>query len=184
MTGKRFEDTPNKHHKKTIIQIELFMEKSSNSDVPVPHNPYLFFIRRSFEYLNGIMMEFVNFRTISAEFPGKNYKKHQIPSEDVQISELFDLGNLQEVFEIINEWTGEAVELSLDATKVIKLTKDFTNFLETTQMHIFLAAWTLWSGYQEPYIVDIFKRAPTLAAFQMIVTEDFVGLFYMVFFYT
>ena len=53
------------------------------------------------------------------------------------------------------EWTGKAVELSLDATKV----KDFTNVLETTQMHIFLAAWTLWSGYQEPYIVDIIKRA-------------------------
>jgi hypothetical protein len=181
MIGKRCDDENNKHHKKTI-HIELKMEKSSpNSDVPVPHNPYLFFIRRSYEYLNGIMMEFVNFKTISAEFPGKKCKK-QIPSEDVLISELFDLGNLQEVVEIINEWTGKAVELSLDSTKVIKLTKEFIYFLETTQMHIFLAAWTLWSGYQEPYIVDIIKRAPTLAAFQMIVTEDFVGLFYMVFY--
>ena len=74
MTGKRFDET-NKNHKKIIIQIDLKMEKSSDSDVPVPHNPYLFFIRRSFEYLSGIMMEFVNFSTISAEFPGRKCKK-------------------------------------------------------------------------------------------------------------
>jgi hypothetical protein len=53
-------------------------------------------------------------------------------------------------------------------------------WLESTDMHVFLAAFNLWDKPHRPYIINFLLRATDLEAFHMLLTEDFLGTFYMV----
>jgi hypothetical protein len=107
----------------------------------------------------------------------------------LNIETLMNLGDLQFVLSflaghinIFNELVvikeGEKKDESLQ-----QIEDDYhtlRRWLESTDMHVFLAAWNLWDKPHRPYIINFLLRATDLEAFHMLLTEDFLGTFYMV----
>jgi len=162
-------------------------DKFDTSNIPtildkvtgVSYNPFVHFIRRSFQFLKDILE---NIRDLTHVLPA-DMESPKVPlSKPVTLHALIGNGPFNKLLESIHAWLSLAKKSSnaIGIKKVEEKFTDFCHFLETTEMHIFIAAWTLWESVGHKYFVDILRRFSTLAQFQMLLTEDFLGTFYMV----
>jgi hypothetical protein len=142
------------------------------------YNPFIHFIRRSFQFLKDILEDICDLtHLLPAEMESPT-----LPSKPVTLHALIGNASLIKLLESIHGWLSLAKKSSnaIGIKKVDEKFTDFRQFLETTEMHIFIAAWTLWESVGHKYFVDILRRFSTLAQFQMLLTEEFLGTFYMV----
>jgi hypothetical protein len=104
-------------------------------------------------------------------------------SKPLNIEALMKLGDFEFVLDFLCGYASILKEHLNDDQQTISIENTFhelREWLENTDMHIFLAAWTLWDKPQHPYIVNFLMRANDLESFRMLLTEEFLGTFYMV----
>jgi len=91
---------------------------------------------------------------------------------------------LQDLLEKIGIWIEQAEKKLDDKQEELKMIKkrhaDILQGLESSEMHIFLAIWTMWGLPGRPYLVNLLLRSETFEQFTNFVTPSLLGLFYMV----
>ena len=152
-------------------------------------NPFNWFISKThhqlekvFQAINAILeknlVEEDAFKEITNNFAIK------FPSsKPLNIETLMKLGDFEFVLDFLCGYASILKKHFNDDQHTISIENTFhelREWLEISDMHIFLAAWTLWDKPQQPYIVNFLMRANDLESFRMLLTEEFLGSFYMV----
>ena len=93
---------------------------------------------------------------------------------------LLHLGNLQTVLKYIEGWIFEAERFGYGVNDLKTTYSELGRELQSSEMHIFLACWTLWDFEGTPRIIDLLMRTPTLKSFLSMVSPKYLGTIYLV----
>ena len=93
---------------------------------------------------------------------------------------LLHLGNLQTVLKCIEGWILEAERFGYGVNDLKTTYSELGRELQSSEMHIFLACWTLWDFEGTPRIIDLLMRTPTLKSFLSMVSPKYLGTIYLV----
>jgi hypothetical protein len=155
------------------------------------HNPFNWLVSETFDLINEVLARIYKLLEqgpLSITDRQKwNFPKTELPSLPLTINSLCKVGDLQFVLDLLCGYISSLKQMLAptveDAGNFNQLEASFKNlrrFLEHTDMHLFLAAWTLWDRPEQPYIVNFLMRAQSVHQFHMLLTEEFLGTFYMV----
>ena len=147
------------------------------------HNPFMHFIRASQNHLQDLISEVKKLKDLMTltdlELVNRTVLEKEIPEKGTVEKLLLQKQSLSKLLHEISKWILFAKRSKLTVNDAEKKLLIARQFFEKTQMHVFLAAWTLWDLPGQPYFVDILRHMHTLAEYQMLLTEDFLGAFYM-----
>jgi hypothetical protein len=165
-------------------RLTLSIDKYIDTEDNCVHNPFLSFIRSSQRNLQNLLLEVNKLREVmrltDSEDVNRSILEKELPENGTVEKLLLQMHPLSKLLSEIAKWIQFAKGKQLAVGEAEKQLLHTRQFFETTQMHIFLAAWTLWDFPGQPYFVDILRHMNTLAEYQMLLTEDFLGTFYMV----
>jgi hypothetical protein len=162
-------------------------------------NPFNWFIcnthnllEKLFKGINALLEEKCFDENAFMQITNNNEIKFPSCKSALNIETLMNLGDFQFVLSflaghitIFNEVISsdnkdDQSQQSILLKKIVEDFHELRRWLESTDMHVFLAAWNLWDKPHHPYIVNFLLRAIDLEAFHMLLTEEFLGTFYMV----
>jgi hypothetical protein len=96
------------------------------------------------------------------------------------LTTLLKLGDLHTVMNYIEGWILEA-ERGRHEVSIIKNTFcELGRELQSSEMHIFLACWTLWDIEGAPRVIDFLHRTPTIKSFLLLLSAKYLGTIYFV----
>jgi hypothetical protein len=142
------------------------------------HNPFYHFIRKSFLYFANLIESIHEmFASLNVGFPSL------FPPVPLTLKTLMETDVTSFLGNILSWISTLSANEDIEENSMFGITQQFRElhaFLETSPMHVFLAAFTLWDEFGLPFIGNIIKRSVNLELFQMLLTEEFLGFFYMV----
>ena len=146
----------------------------------VRRTPFNFFMRVCYVTIQDIMMRLTDLQKEKIL-----YFEPPLPQPPFTTKSLRYL-KFQVLLNNIGVWITQA-EKSLghldDMVELATIKKRYVDFLESlegSEMHIFLAIWTMWGIPGRPYMLNLLERSETYEQFTNFVTPSFLGLFYMV----
>ena len=154
----------------------------------IDHNPFNWLVTEAFALINDVFVWIgLLFGKQTIDRNDRSFPKTDLPSLPLSINSLLKLGDLQFVLDLLcgyisplKQMFAHVEDVKDDFNQLEVAFKNLRRFLEHTDMHVFLAAWTLWDRPDQPYIVNFLMRAKTVNQFHMLLTEEFLGTFYMV----
>jgi len=177
ISGKKWNETPGVSTRNVHLDVCW-----KDGEVRQLWNPFNYFVEYTFKGFAKVVQE-IHGLLIDEEFCNSDipFPSTPLPAHPLTVDALLKIGDLQLVLDIFCGYI--RILKSINNIKTVDLEgvyKDLRRSLESTEMHAFLAAWTLWSRPEQPYIVNFLLRSLDLKLFHMILSEEFLGTFYMV----
>jgi len=183
IAGRR--DTKKDDDNDNITELELVTK--SDDTTGDEYNPFNCFIKESFLLLETLFLELealtqehgLDKEDLRERF---DFPPDQLPRLPLTIDTLLQFGDLQYTLGYIKQYITciRRFSTNIDTKNVEEAYIETRKSFEGTEMHLFLGMWNLWDRPEEPYIVNLLSRAETVSQFHLLLTEEYLGTFYMV----